>query len=240
MNTQKLVLKAGLIATTVGLLLAGNAMAAVTNGSFAGNSLNGWSTLGDVTTASGGAFLTTASLDFQDDFAEDAGTFNASGTSAYDIALGGFEAFAGLNAGALDTDSEFVFEGSLLKQTFTVNAGDTLSFNWNMFTNEGANQDFAFVAVNGALTKLAQSSNALTPSVPYALSTGASFFSQTFATASSVTLAFGIVDVNDYNETSALWFDNVQLTAAVPEPETYAMLLAGLGFIVASSRRKNA
>ena len=242
MNAQKLVLKAGLIATTVSILLAGNAMAAVTNGGFAGNSLTGWSKLGDVTTASGGAFLTTASLEFQDDFAEDAGTFNASGTSAYDVALGGFEAFAGLNAGDLDSP-DFAYEGSLLKQTFNVNAGDTLSFNWNMFTNEGANvgaaADYAFVAINGALTTLAIASNATVASVPYSFSTGASVFSQTFASASSVTLAFGVVDLGDYGVTSALWLDNVALTAAVPEPETYAMLLAGLGFIVASSRRKN-
>lgn len=239
MKAQQFVLKASLIAATVGLMLAGNAMAAVTNGGFAGNSLTGWSKLGDVTTQSGGAFLTTASLAFQDDFPEDAATFNASGISAYDVALGGFESFAALNAGALDTDSEFAFEGSLLKQTFTVNAGDTLNFNWNFFTNEGINQDYAFVAINGALTKLTQASSAVIPSVPYDFSTGANLFSQTFASASSVTLAFGVVDINDYNETSALWFDNVQLTAAVPEPETYAMLLAGLGFIVVSSRRKN-
>ena len=239
MNAQKLVLKAGLIATTVGLLFAGNAMAAVTNGGFAGNSLTGWSTLGDVTTALGGAFLTTASLEFQDDFTEDAGTFNASGTSAYDVASGGFEAFAGLNAGDLDSP-DFAYEGSLLKQTFNVNAGDTLSFNWNMFTNEGAaGADYAFVAINGALTTLANASNASLASVPYSFSTGASLFSQTFASASSVTLAFGVVDLGDEGVTSALWLDNVALTAAVPEPETYAMLLAGLGFIVASSRRKN-
>ena len=238
MNAQKLVLKAGLIATTMGLLFAGNAMAAVTNGGFAGNSLTGWSTLGDVTTASGGAFLTTASL-LDDDFPEDAATFNASGTSAYNIGSGGFEAFAGLNAGDLDSP-DFAYEGSLLKQTFNVNAGDTLSFNWNMFTNEGAaGADYAFVAINGALTTLANASNASLASVPYSFSTGASLFSQTFASASSVTLAFGVVDLGDEGVTSALWLDNVALTAAVPEPETYAMLLAGLGFIVASSRRKN-
>ena len=237
MNAQKLVLKAGLIATTVGLLFAGNAMAAVTNGGFAGNSLTGWSFLGDVTTASGGAFLTTASL-ADDDFPEDAGTFNASGTSAYDIALGGFESFAGLNAGALDTP-DFAYEGSLLKQTFNVNAGDTLSFNWNMFTNEGTNADYAFVAINGALTTLSAASNATVASVPYSFSTGASVFSQTFASASSVTLAFGVVDLGDYGVTSALWLDNVKLVAApVPEPETYAMLLAGLGFVMVSSRRR--
>lgn len=238
MKAQKLGLKASLIAATIGLMYAGSAMAAVTNGGFAGNSLAGWNKLGDVTVNSGGAFLTTASL-FDDDFPEDAATFNASGTSAYDVALGGFESFTGLNPGVLDTGSDFAFEGSLLTQNISVNAGDTLSFNWNFFTNEGLNQDFAFVVINGVSTKLTQASNALIPSIPYDFSTGASVFSQTFATASSFSLAFGVVDINDYGVTSALWLDNVQLTAAVPEPETYAMLLAGLGFIVASSRRKN-
>jgi hypothetical protein len=35
-------------------------------------------------------------------------------------------------------------------------------------------------------------------SVPYAFSRGARVFSQTFAAASSVTLAFGVVDLGDY------------------------------------------
>lgn len=238
MKVQQLALKASLIAATVGLMFTSSAMAAITNGGFSGNSLAGWNTLGDVTTQSGGAFLTTASL-FDDDFPEEAGTFNASGISAYDIASGGFEAFAGLNAGDLDTP-DFAFEGSLLTQTISINAGDTLSFNWNFFTNEGVAPDYAFVAINGVISVLAPAQSALIPSVPYDFSTGASVFSQTFSAASSVTLAFGVVDLSDYGVTSALWLDNVALTAAVPEPETYAMLLAGLGFIVASSRRKNA
>ena len=117
MKAQKL-FQSSLLAAALSLALSSNAMANVVNGGFAGNSLIGWDKLGDVTTASGGAFLTTASL-FDDDFPEDAATFNASGTAAYDVALGGFEAFAGLNAGDLDTP-DFAYEGSLLKQTFNV------------------------------------------------------------------------------------------------------------------------
>ena len=241
MNTQKLALKTSLIAATVGLLFAGNAMAAITNGGFAGNSLTGWSILGDVTTQSGGAFLTTASL-AQDDFPEDAATFNASGTAAYDISLGGFETFAGLNTGDLDTP-DFAYEGSLLKQIITVDAGDTLSFNWNMFSNENGEalpkSDYAFVAINGVKTTLSSATNTLIPSVPYDFSTGASLFSQTFANAAQINLVFGVVDVTDYGVTSALWLDNVKLVAApIPEPETYAMLLAGLGVVGAMARRR--
>lgn len=235
MKAQKMI-QTGLLATALSLTFAGNAMAAVHNGSFS-QGLAGWSTLGDVAVQSGSVLMTTASVGFEDDFPESAGVFNASGNAAADIAAGGFEAFAGLSAGALDTP-DFAYEGSLLKQTFHVNAGDTLSFNWNFFTNEAnTGSDYAFISMNGVLTKLASASDATFASVPYALSTGASLYSQTFASASTITLTFGVVDLTDYNTTSALWLDNVQLTAAVPEPETYAMLLAGLGFIVASSRR---
>ncbi|OYZ68063.1 MAG: hypothetical protein B7X98_02240 [Methylophilaceae bacterium 17-43-7] len=144
----------------------------------------------------------------------------------------------GIPLGALDSNDNFAFEGSVLKQTFNVNAGDTLTFNWNFFTNEASTgADYAFVSINGALTTLATPLDATNSSLPYAYTTGFQTFNQTFNTASSVTLAFGVVDVNDYNVTSALWFDNV---AVVPEPETYAMLLAGLGLLGFASRRKQA
>jgi len=43
------------------------------------------------------------------------------------------------------------------------------------------------------------------------------------------------------NPTSENWYGfNVGMTAAVPEPETYALLLAGLGVIGALSRRRRA
>lgn len=235
MKAQKNMFKSSILVAALGLIFAGNAMA-VTNGSFS-NGLTGWSTLGDVAVQSGSILMTTASVGFEDDFPEAAGTFNASGNAAADLALGGFEAFAGLTAGALDTP-DFAYEGSLLKQTFNVNAGDTLSFNWNMFTNEGVSADYAFVVINGTVNTLASATNATIASVPYALSTGGMIYSQTFAAATAVNLAFGVVDVTDYNVTSALWLDNVKVTAPVPEPETYAMLLAGLGLMGFAARRR--
>lgn len=225
------------IAATLAMLFAGNAMA-VSNGSFT-NGLNGWSALGDVNLQAGAILMTTASVDFEDDFPEAAGAFNASGTAAAETGVvGGIEDFIGVAMGTLNVEENFAFEGSVLKQTFNVNAGDTLTFNWNFFTNEtSSGADYAFVSINGNLTQLATPSNANNSSLPYAYTTGFQTFSQTFNTASSITLAFGVLDVNDYNVTSALWFDNV---AVVPEPETYAMFLAGLGLMGFASRRKQA
>lgn len=241
MNTNKQVWKRVIVSSALAMAFAGNAMA-VTNGSF-NDGLNGWSALGDVNLQAGAILMTTASVDFEDDFPEAAGAFNASGNAAAEVAVvGGVEDFIGIPLGALDSNEQFAFEGSVLKQTFNVNAGDTLSFNWNFFTNEtSTGADYAFVSINGALTTLATPLDAANSSLPYAYTTGFQTFSQTFDAASSVTLAFGVVDVNDYNVTSALWFDNVALNVAVvPEPETYAMLLAGLGLLGFASRRQQA
>jgi len=237
MNTNKLLWKHVVVSSTLAMLFAGNAMA-VTNGSFS-DGLNGWSALGDVNLQAGAILMTTASVDYEDDYPEAAGAFNASGTAAAETGVvGGIEDFIGVAMGTLNVGEDFAFEGSVLKQTFNVNAGDTLTFNWNFFTNEASTgADYAFVSINGALTTLATPLDAANSSLPYAYTTGFQTFSQTFNTASSVTLAFGVVDVNDYNVTSALWFDNV---AVVPEPETYAMLLAGLGLLGFASRRKQA
>lgn len=223
------------IAIALSMLFAGNAMA-VSNGSF-NSGLNGWRALGDVNLQAGAVLMTTASVDFEDDFPEVAGAFNASGNAAAEVGVaGGVEDFVGIPIGALFEDGIFETEGSVLKQTFNVNAGDTLIFNWNFFTNEASTGgDYAFVSINGALTTLATPFDAANSSLPYAYTTGFQSFNQTFNADSEVTLAFGVVDVNDYNVSSALWLDNV---AVVPEPESYAMLLAGLGLMGVASRRK--
>jgi hypothetical protein len=55
------------------------------------------------------------------------------------------------------------------------------------------------------------------------------------ADSSTSVLKFGSRNDPGYNS-----FDNITLTAAVPEPETYAMLLAGLALIGATVKRRKA
>lgn len=213
-----------------GMLCGGNAFA-VTNGDFSID-LAGWDAVGDASVQSGAALLTSA-YDAGDDAS---GNFNFSGASAQDAPL--LESQAGLASGALGN----AWDGSLIKQTFTVNAGDTLSFQWNFLSNEdgvSGQPDFGFVVIGGTLTQLGGVAQAtITPGLNgFAAQTGWNTFSQTFANAGSVTLALGVVDVNDTVTTSALMVDQVTLSA-VPEPGALMLLGAGMVFTGWSQRRR--
>lgn len=223
---------------------------ALSNGSFEAG-LTGWESLGDVTTdttpvsyvsnGNRGVFLGTASLAYDDDAPLlGAGEANFSGVSAAPVGLaGGLEDFIGLPMGGLDPDPDnavAAFEGSALKQTFSVNAGDTLSFDWRFATIDPLYGDYAFVSINGNVTRLGDLNSITGIDGGIAFSTPATF-THTFAQAGNVTFALGVVDVVDFVGTSALLADNINI-AAVPEPETYALMLAGLGLLGFIARRK--
>jgi hypothetical protein len=61
------------------------------------------------------------------------------------------------------------------------------------------------------------------------------FSTKVLATDSSTTLSFAAVGTSDGYGTS---LDNISVTTAVPEPETYALMMAGLGVIGAIARRR--
>ncbi|WP_414755082.1 PEP-CTERM sorting domain-containing protein [Anabaena sp. CCY 9910] len=188
-----------------------------------------WQKFGDVVTPEGGVNLSTASLQFQDDAPTSAGVFNYSGIPAGDAGfypdLQNFLALADLS----DLDiGGFVFEGSAIKNTLTLAAGDTFSFDWNFRTNETLNKDFAFLLVDGTLIKLADFTDATQADSPFLQKTG--IRSYTFSTPGTYTFALGVVDVDDYGTTSALEISNAKLERVpVPEPSTILGLFTALG-----------
>ncbi len=198
-------------------LLAGTAQAQVSTASLAG-----WTVLGDVVAQAGRLVLTTAYAQPGD--ADQ--PFNLSGNPAVDVAV--LEAAAGVPAYALDLpEPEYAREGSLVRQSFAVSAGDTLSFNFSFTTLEDLFQDRAFVVLNGQVLTLATRS---APGVPDTL------FSYTFASAGMATLSVGVVDTGDFYGVSTLSVGNLGVTA-VPEPATWAMWLGGLVLMGTAVRR---
>lgn len=178
--------------------------------------LGNWTNVGDVLVGSGSTKLSTAY-----DASDAPGPL--SGTGAADIAV--LESQAGVGLYGLDlSESEYGTEGSLIQQSFSVLAGQTLSFDWSFATLETEFQDRAFVAFNGQVSTLTTATGA-----------SSGHFSQVFAAAGTVSLAIGVIDTVDYLGTSTLTLSNVTLSP-VPEPASIALMLGGLG-VLALRRR---
>ena len=113
------------------------------------HSLDGWNAWGDAIAAQGAITVTTAYLDGAGDE-----PYNLSGRSAVDIAV--VEGAAGLAPYALDRPyPDSATEGSLVSQSFAVQAGQTLSFDWSFTTHEDLYEDHAWAVVDGQLFTLA-------------------------------------------------------------------------------------
>lgn len=223
--------------TIIGLVATAPVQAQIINGDF-GSGLTNWTSIGDVSIQSGAAFLTTASSLSDDDAPSASGAFNLSAINVVPSS-GGLDAFSGLALDALDPNPDslvFAFEGSALKQTFTVAAGEVLSFEWRLFTNDPI-ADYAYVVINGVKTDLGLSALAATVSSPFAFESGLNVFSQVFPSAQTVTLSVGVVDVNDFSGTTALSVDNVQV---VPEPSALGLGLVAAAGLLARRRQRQA
>ena len=187
--------------TTLALLLGTAAAQAQT--------LGAWNNVGDVLTNGGTVQMSTA---YDSDTP---GPLSSHG--AEDIAV--LEPAAGVSTYGLDLFGP-AYEGSLIQQSFNVLAGQSLSFDWSFSTLDADFHDAAFVALNGQATTLNTTAGA-----------SSGHFSTVFGSAGTVNLAIGVVDTGDYIGNSTLTISNVTLTAAVPEPATYAMLLGGLAVV---------
>jgi len=132
-------------------------------------------------------------------------------------------------SGTLGVDA---LEGSALSQSFNFAASTSLSFNWTLGTDvfDAGFADLAFVLVDGTL---------LLPLANVTAAELSGVFNYTFG-AGAHTLAFGVVDINDYTGVSILTVSDVNLAAgAVPEPGSLALMLAGLGLLSLRAKRRN-
>ncbi|MBW4684240.1 MAG: PEP-CTERM sorting domain-containing protein [Komarekiella atlantica HA4396-MV6] len=193
-----------------------------------------WQQFGDVTTpALGQANLSNNAL-LDDDFPQPDATFNYSGNPAgLANPLPDLQDFLGLVPEALDIEGD-ALEGSAIKNTVSVAAGDVLRFDWNFRTNETSYQDYAFFLVDNTLIKLADFTDATQASSPFSRETGINSYA--FSQPATYTLAFGVVDIDDYVATSALEVRNATIER-VPEPGTLLGSLAVFGLSMGMRRR---
>lgn len=233
------------LTTITGLTLA------LTNPSNAANlDLTNWETLGDVSLIDNNQVLLSNDADLYDDVELGAasGTFNFSGTPAVDNLFNDLEKFLGLNPGDLSKSGE-VLEGSAIQTELTVKAGDELKFNWNFLTNETSEllattyNDSAFMMVDSQIIKLADITDATSLSSQFHTETGQKSYTYQFTEAGNYNIGFGVVDIDDYINSSALSVSNLTLNTPtnnqpIPEPSSVIGLLI-LGILSTGFRLKS-
>ncbi|WP_009633448.1 hypothetical protein [Synechocystis sp. PCC 7509] len=200
------------------VLSAAPSQAAVINGSFE-QGLFGWQSQGSV-----GAIDDSLGVNPTDGYFQ-AGLATYNSTPAASL-----EGFLGLSVGSLSTLGNGVARGgAAIRQTFTANVGDVISFDWNFLTDEGTpnarNNDFAFFSLTG-LTELADTNVSFFDSLsPFREETGYQTTSYTITTAGTYTLGLGVINSGDFKVQSGLLVDNVR-TETVPEPASMLGILA--------------
>jgi hypothetical protein len=210
------------------LCVASPSYAAIINGGFETGDFTEWTIIGNTTieTAEFGSGPTE-------------GTYEALVTnSSGSIAVPDLETFLGLELGSLnDLGNGITYNGSAIKQTFTANAGDVLTLDWNFLKKEEPDpifNDFAFVSLNSLSTLASPLESSLVPfsnlEKQFDRQTKFQNFSFRIPNTGTYTLGLGVANVTDTSGDSGLLVDNVSLEP-IPEPSSVlgTLTLGALG-----------
>lgn len=189
---------------------------------FESGNFTNWVTIGNanIQTAAFGTYPTEGN--YQASLTTDSASDSASETA--------IENFLGLSAGTLDSLVDDPYEyaatnGSALKlTTISVNAGDVLSFDWNLLQSETFYifNNFAFVSIApGLVFKLADLSSTLSSSIfsptPFYAETGYQTFEYKFTTSGTYTVGIGVMEVEyaPFYLVSGLLVDNLNIFSEI-------------------------
>ena len=200
----------------------------ISNGSFESGNFSGWDTIGDTS-------IETEDLGiFPTDGASQALITSGDSDSGGSVVDADLEEFLDLSAGSLDgIVGDDASEGSAIKQTFTAEAGDIVSFDWNFLTNESTpNETFndtGFVSIGGFTFELADT-NAEFSDAPdverFSSQTGTQTLTFSVANAGTYDIGFGAVDVGDSAVESGLAIDNINIASSSAGAEGAASALS--------------
>lgn len=215
----KLIMKIATIAAVVALFAAASASASpvnlITNGDFEAVAPGSTFSSGFQVVNNGSSAITGWNV----------------GATSVDLIRNAYNAINGYSIDMLGTPGP-----GFLSQSFSVVAGQTYNLSFDMARNSGgpAGQGVAvnFGGVAQSFYSTAAASNTL-----YSNTLSFTAASTGLATLSFASAAKAGTPFDNY---SGAVIDNVSVMAAVPEPETYAMLLAGLGLMGFLRRRKAA
>lgn len=213
--------------------------------------LSTWLTAGDVAQGAqlGSIDLTmpsyllgTAGMDAAEDAPLAAGALNLSGQNPLDVAS--LTSVIGVPDNLFDDQAHdhFSYEGSALFNTVSVQAGDTLSFDWRLFAQVNTESipatDAAWLILDNTAVKLADVDSLSVMNGTW-LDSGLQHVSHTFTQTGLVKIGFVVADVDSYDTTSVLAVQHIGLTPAVPEPEGVALALTGLLLLGRLTRRSH-
>ncbi len=203
------------------------------NGGFETGTFFGWETLGHVSIEDATFGSGPTEGNFQ-------ALLTTDGPTVPDFEI---EDFLGLESGSLDgLGNGNATEGSAIRQAFTGQAGETLTFDWNFLTNEATPtffNDFSFVSIT-SLSTLADTTfpDFIDSFTSFNEETDFQNFSFTLPASGTYLLGVGVTDVADNIVNSGLLIDDVKLEKeTTPEP-TSVLGLFVLGFLGMKSRFK--
>lgn len=244
-NSISLLCVLGLSATISGPVYSG-----LTNPGFETGDLTGWNRIGSVVTSID-AFASGPGAGSYSALLDNDGLFGDPAASAADLAT--FFGFKTSQLSSLVNDLPIV-SGTGISQTFTGNAGDRFSFQWNFLTDEAGSahngllpqesrfQDVSFWSLQpqGGPTELFKLADRYDPALVdsktvFGKETGFQVVNFFLPYSGTFTIGFGVVNVSDKVVKSGLMIDNATgPSIVVPEPVSITSWFVGIAFLATS------
>lgn len=177
--------------------------------------------------------LTHASTIFSDNFESNAYGYNST-PNGWTVSSGtvDVERCMGVPGKCIDLDGTS-FDAGVLSKTFNLIAGTTYTASFELAGNQRGIFSPSYAFDTGTVSFGNQNLN-------YRVASSARFSLYQLAFTPSASGSYSLSFANAGGDNVGALLDNVTVTSAVPEPESYALVLVGLGVMGSIARRRKA